>query len=478
MSKLCNVYLIDLPTFPKGVISLTFSAIAASLPKKCVVHFIDLNISDLNQNQISNFKNANCLFIGIKVSMQNYQLAIQLSKKLKNYNASLKIIFGGEYPSLLPHEAVKYADVIVCGAFESVCDDLIKDIESNQLQKIYDGKKSYNCSILKSPDYSIIKNKKIYSQTMGFPLETSRGCDKKCTFCMVHTMQPVNNFKTAKQLQNELNELSNEFINVIDYNIGSNIKHLNTVIAAFTNSTTLGWMCEMCLETLDDEVLLKKLAKSGCKIIYCGLESISQTSLQSINKAKTNNSHNYARIIKKAQSYGIQIAAGIIVGLEGSTKESIDATFQFYQDIGIIYAKITFLTYNPGTKVYESMKRMGTYLTNDLSKFDGNHFTFLPHGVNKEEVLEAVTRNLKLFYSEKNILKRSENANLKGIAQQEFILFNQNYKAAYLKWFKNNIFESEEGFNKLLTEKYKKSKSILLAEQSITKIRRKIKSAK
>jgi hypothetical protein len=137
MRKLLDVYLIDLPTFPKGVVSLTFSAIAASLPKKYAVHFIDLNIVNMNQKQISNFKNGNCLFIGLKVSMQNYQLAIQLSKKLKNYHSSLKIIFGGEYPSLLPNEAVNYADAIVCGAFESVCEDLIKDLESNTLQKKY-----------------------------------------------------------------------------------------------------------------------------------------------------------------------------------------------------------------------------------------------------------------------------------------------------------------------------------------------------
>ncbi len=478
MNTAKDVYLIDLPTFPKGIISLTFSAIAASLPSKFKTHFIDFNISKLNQKQISNFKKANCLFVGIKVSLQNYQSAIELGKTLKQYNSSLKIIFGGEYPSLLPNEAVKYADAIVCGAFESICDNLIKDIEVGTLKKIYDGAKSYNCQILKSPNYSIIKNRKAYSQAMGIPLETSRGCDKKCTFCMVHSMQPLNNFKQIKQLQNELKVLSGEFINVIDYNIGSNKQHLSNVIKAFTKSNTLGWMGEMCLETLDDEMLLKKLAKSGCKIIYCGLESISYDSLKSINKAKTNNIENYSRIIKNAQKHGIQIAAGIIVGLEGSTKKTIDDTFQFYQDIGIIYTKITFLTYNPGTKVYESIKRVGSYLTDELHKFDGNHFTFLPNGVNKEEVMEAMIRNVKLFYSEKSILQRSKNANALDLAQQEFVLFNRSYKQAYTNWFKNNIFEDELGFSKLLQSTYKKSNSSLLNEQLLTKVRKMIKNAK
>ncbi len=467
------IYFIDLPTFPKGVISLSFPAIAASLPEKYPIVFVDLNLIGFSDKNVRDFKSGNVFFVGIKVSLQNYKYAIDTTEKLRTYNKNLKIIWGGEYPTLFPKEASLYADSIVCGAFENVSSEILADLTLYSLKRSYDGKKNYNCSVLKPARYSILKNGKFYSQTMGFPLETSRGCDKKCTFCMVHTMQPLNNFKTLNQLNLELKILNGKYVNVIDYNIGSNKEHLDNVIKAFTSSKTLGWMGEMCLESLDDDDLLKRLAKSKCRIIYCGLESIDEESLLSINKAKTNNVENYSRIIRKAQSHGIQIAAGIIIGMEGANKGNIDATFQFYQSIGIIYAKLTFLTYNPGTKVFQSMKRVGAYLTDKIEYFDGNHFTFLPRRVNKEEVMASLIENINSFYSKRNILKRAANAGLKDLEFQEFIHFNLSYREVYLKWIKNDIFNNEEGFKKLLNKKYKKSNAIIQSEKTINKIRKK-----
>ena len=289
---------------------------------------------------------------------------------------------------------------------------------------------------------------------------------------MVHTMQPNFHFKQLSQLKEELSLLKGKYVNVIDYNIGSNIQHLYTVIDAFTHSKTLGWMCEMCLETLDNENLLKALAKSRCRIVYCGLESIEKESFASINKAKTNQIQNYARIIKMAQTHGIQIAAGIIIGLEGATKHTIDSTFSFYQNIGVIYAKLTFLTYNPGTKVFESMKRVGKYVEEDLRYFDGNHFTFLPKGVNQKEVIAALGTNIKQFYSLKAIKQRALNAGTKDFGFDEFVQFNMAYRDVYLNWLKYNVFENRAGFEKLLLRKYSKNKAIRENEDRIVRTRK------
>lgn len=454
-----KIFLIDLPTFPKGVMSLTFPSIAACLPKKYAIQFIDLNLVSLNKSDIRDFEHGSCLFVGMKVSCQNYLLAIELTASLKYKFDHLKIIWGGEYPSLLPREASEHADAIVVGVFETIAERLIDDLEKKRLQKIYKDDNKLDCLKSRLPNYSIFTNPNLYSQVMGFPMETSKGCDKKCTFCLVHTMQGSSHFKNPIQLKEELNLLKGRYVNVIDYNIGSNIKHLHNVIDAFTNSETLGWMGEMCLETLDNEALLEALARSRCRIIYCGLESIDEASLISINKAKTNNIENYARIIKMAHKYGIQIAAGIIIGLEGATKETITSTFKFYQTIGVIYAKLTFLTYNPGTKVHESMKRVGKYVHEELHYFDGNHFTYVPHGVNRNEVLTAVKKNIKLYYSLRSIQQRAKNAGAEGLVFDEFVQFNLSYRNVYLSWLKCNIFEDEKGFEKLLLKKYRKSKA-------------------
>ncbi len=471
MSKRLSVFLIDLPIFPKGVISLSFPVISGCIGHDYKIEFVDLNLSDLTLEQIDCIRKDKCFFVGVKVSTQNYKLAIALNQQLKLINAKLKIIWGGEFPSLLPQEAIKYTDSIVCGAFESISEELMKDLKNDKLKPLYNGKSNSNYIQLPTPDYSIIKSGALYSQVMGFPYETSRGCDKKCTFCMVHTMQPHSHFKTLSQLQDELILLKGKYVNVIDYNIGSNLQHLHNVIIAFTNSQTIGWMGEMCLEALDNEDLLRALAKSRCRVIYCGLESIDFDSLVSINKAKTNNVENYSRIIKMAQKYGIQIAAGIIIGLEGASKLTIDSTFKFYQELGIMYAKLTFLTYNPGTKVHESMKRVGKYVQSDLEYFDGNHFTFVPYGVNQTELVTSLSENIKQFYSLKAIKQRALNAGTDALGFEEFVKFNIAYREVYFNWLKSNIFGDRKGFEKLLLSKYKKSKALILNDIAITQIR-------
>lgn len=459
-----NIYLIDLPTFPKGQITLAFPVIAASLPKRYAIKYIDLNIDDI---QLNEFEFENCLFIGIKVSCQNLKNAIHLTNQLKLISENCKVIWGGELPTLLPDKALQYCDSIVTNAFEAIAEELVLDCEHHVLKKQYNG--LLKTTKLITPDFSIIKHTESYSKLFGYPLETSKGCDKKCTFCMVHTMQPNAITKTKQQLINELNTLSGNFINVVDYNIGVSNAHLTNVIEAFTESTVTGWMAEMCIETLNDDELLDRLAKSKCKIIYCGLESIDENSLSSINKSKTNTIDNYKTIVQKAQKYGIQIAAGIIIGLPHATAKTLDATFDFFKQLGLIYVKLTFLTYNPGTKVHTSMQRVGEYTTDDITKFDGNHFTFLPHGVDKESILEALKYNIKDFYSQKSIELRANialgNHNFQSL--QWFKCFNEIYSDVYFNWLNYDIFTNENAINELLNLKYTKNNTTITAENNL-----------
>lgn len=456
-----NIYLIDLPTFPKGQITLAFPVIASLLSHDYKVEYIDLNMDYFSIELINS---QNTLFIGIKVSCQNLNHAIEITEKVKTKSAELKVIWGGELPNLLPEMALRYCDAIVSGSFETIANELISDCEKNTL------KKQYTRTALEfefaRPDFSIIKQPERYSKIFGYPLETSKGCDRKCTFCMVHTMQPKTFQKTKLQLKEELKKLSGNFINVVDYNIGVSNEHLNNIIEAFTESNVLGWMAEMCIESLNDDELLSNLAKSKCKIIYCGLESVDEESLQSVNKSKTNNINNYKTIVRKAQKHGIQIAAGIIVGLPGSTQKNLQDTFSYFRELGLIYVKITFLTYNPGTKVNSSMKNKGEYITNDITKFDGNHFTFLPRSVDKGAIVASLQGSIMDFYSEQSIKERSQIAlgNAPSSTYKWFEAVNHIYSESYFEWIKYNIFTDDSSFTNLLNSKYIKSEKILSTE--------------
>ena len=115
------------------------------------------------------------------------------------------------------------------------------------------------------------------------------------------------------------------------------------------------------------------------------------------------------------------------------------------------------------------MQRVGEYITDDITKFDGNHFTFLPNGVDKESILEALIYNIKDFYSLKSIELRANialgNHNFQSL--EWFKSFNGIYSEVYFNWLNYDIFTNENAINELLNLKYKKNNTTITAENNL-----------
>lgn len=465
-----NIILIDLPIFPKGTITLSLATVASLFKNEYECEIIDLNIKNASYMHTSLKSKKNLQFIGLKVSTQSFEQAIFHTKNIKKNYPNLPIIWGGEMPSLLPDECLKYADSIVQGLFEPIVLEFITDLENKNIKRIYSGSNNTSFSSNSHPLFSLIESKKYFS-FMGFPIETSRGCTEVCAFCMVHIMQRKYHHKTQNQLEKELQFYKGKFVNVIDYNFGVSESHATQTALAFKKARVNGWMAEMCIEQLDNDELLKIFSESGCRIIYCGLETIEEIALQGVHKMNTNYIENYERIIRKVQSYGIQIASGFILGINGMTTKTFENTFDFFQRMGIIYAKLTFLTYNPGTKVAKNMSKKGVFLTDDVTHFDGNHLSYLPHEVDSKIVKDGTYDFIQKFYSLQNIAKRSLNTKMKWNRRLEFILFNYLFRATYMKWLKYDILNHTEKFNQILYAQFRKSKRERVADYFLKKLR-------
>ncbi len=466
-----QILLVDLPTYPKGTISLSLFVIAAALKQDYDPVYLDMNFNEdkkkLDGMDFSVFK-----FAGMKVSAQNYSAAIELTRRIKTKAPELKVVWGGELPTLLPEDCLRHADTIVSGLFEPVAPLFSIDLQRNNLQRQYIGRNENAAGFL-SPDFSILPDTGRYNSFMGLPLETSRGCTEKCTFCMVLTMQPKQyHLKTMEQLKNELPSYASRFINIVDYNFGVSHEHVKNVARLIEESDALGWMAEMNIELLDDDSMLLAMKKSRCRMIYCGLESVDEEALDSVNKAVTNKVANYQRLIRKVQSYGINIAAGVILGLDHADALSYRRTHDFYSRMGLIYAKLTFLTFNPGTRIKKYMQQHGTFVTETIDLYDGNHVTYLPKDITEQELYEATGSFITGFYSLTSIVKRAWKGPKGIFSKAGFILFNLCYRSAYQQWLSNDIFRQPENFNRLLVSGYSKTAGFHIAEKLLQVIRR------
>lgn len=463
-----HALLIDLPTFPKGVMSLSLLSVASCLSGRYEISIDDLNIIGFQNYEPSI---AGAAMYGMKVSSQNINQAIALSHQIKTRHPDAKLVWGGELPSLLPDYCLQYADAIVGGLFESISDTFMNDLETGNLQKKYFGEN--NSAVMARPDFNALSHKDRYYQFMGYPLETSRGCTEKCIFCMVHTMQKKNyNLSAIDFLKTTIGQYRGKFINIVDYNFGVSPAHVIETAHLIKGSGATGWMAEMCIELLDNDEMLAAMRDSGCRMIYCGLESIDQQSLMSVHKMNTNHIENYERIIRKVQSYGIQIAAGVILGLEGTHSDTFKELFDFYQRMGIIYAKLTFLTYNPGTKVHEYEKKKGVFLNENIESYDGNQLTFLPKGVDQKYVINGAEWFIKKYYSLGGIISRSFNTKLSFPARLEYILFNLCYRQVYLDWIRYDTLHHPENIRIPLVQPFQKSAFIKTIEKMLGWLRK------
>ena len=465
-----KIILFDLPTYPKGVLPLSLLSVAS-----CLKNDFDVEITDLNFESFSieQFKAHSYVLIGMKVSSQNSKIAIELTRQIKSAHKNIQVMWGGEFATLMPDECLLFADSIICGPFERLATRFISDLLNNNLQRIYISESNYLMDIVPAPDFSLVKNISNYSSYMGLPMETSRGCTEKCVFCMVHVMQKKNYLlKSVNQLEKEVSAYKNHFINIIDYNFGVDKEHVMKAAEIIKKSGALGWMAEMCIEFLDDDALLDAMSASGCKMIYCGLESIDDVALQSVHKMNTNHVENYERIIRKAQSHGIQIAAGVILGMANTGETTFQKTLDFFQRMGVIYAKLTFLTYNPGTKVQKYMEKKGEFTTQQTEEFDGVRMSYLPYGVKREVVISGAEYFIKNFYSISSIIKRARNTPSNVSGKIEFILFSFCYSHVYRQWIDNNFLRQPEEFQKLLLDKFKKPVAIKIAEKALFLIRK------
>lgn len=464
--------LFDLPTFPQGVLSLSLPMVAACLRPSFTVRIIDLNMHPRRKWDTLLRSLDKPRLIGLKVSAQSLESAIFITAIARKAQPRAKILWGGELPTLMPALCEKHADAIIKGRIEPVASTLARDLKKGNLKRHYEGGTWKTPGDSPVPALDLIERPSAYLQFMGSPLESSQGCGQSCTFCMVHAMQRRIETGDRSRIERDLAANPREFINVVDYNLGNDKGHLISLAGAIKDSSAVGWMGESCIEALDDDDVLRALSESRCRIVYCGLESVSTHSLRSV--AKTQNIvENYKRIIRKVQARGIQVATGFILGLSGTTQDSFTDFLDFCDEAGVIYLKLTYLIYNPGTKVNASMRSLGSYVSEEIPDFDGNHLTYLPEDVSGDEVFAGAKEMVKRFYSRRSAWTRSKHLVSKPGQRAEFLLTSYCFGDVYRQWLAYNTIQPGGGrFKDLLARPMRKSVPLRFAERLLTGLRR------
>ncbi len=378
-------------------------------PPEYDVKIIEEETTDINLEE-------ECNLVGISCMTANAPRAYELCQEFKKRGKT--VILGGVHPTILPDEALQHADSVVVGEAEGVWETLLKDFQNNNLKRKY-----YNptpdLSKYVPKDFSKIITKRLVNL---IPIMTSRGCPYNCDFCCVTNLfgKKIRHIPIENVVRDIQESGAKSFI-FLDDNIIGHPKYAKALFKAIKPLNII-WVGQASISLLaSDNELMQLAAESGCKILFFGIESVSEEQLQSMRKAFNEIEH-LERAIKKIKKLGILIHASMVFGFDNDTKEVFKDTVRFLIKNKVSTVSFNVLTPYPGTKIYEELNKEHRLTTTNWKYYDHNTVVFKPKNMTAYELQIGKINTRKKFYSISSIMKR-----LLGNLYNPVIYFATNY---------------------------------------------------
>jgi radical SAM superfamily enzyme YgiQ (UPF0313 family) len=315
----------------------------------------------------------------------------------------VKVVLGGMHPSALPQEAIQHADAVVVGEAEAAWPRVIEDVRSLQLQQSYGGNGRPDPAEIPVPRRSLLKQNAYVTTAV---VQASRGCPFACSFCAVSNFfGRTYRFRPVEKVVAEVAGLRDRIVIFVDDNIMAMPEYAKPL---FEQLADLGkqWFSQASLTVLKDEGLLRLAARSGCKGLFVGLESLSQRALARWGK-RFNDVTLYREAIQRLHNLGIGVIGSFMFGAEEDGPRVFEQTVEFAQRSHLDVAQFSILTPLPGTRLYDEMAQEGRLIERDWGKYNGNHVVFRPRGMPVERLEEGFRWALAQAYSLRGILRRT-----------------------------------------------------------------------
>lgn len=163
-------------------------------------------------------------------------------------------------------------------------------------------------------------------------MRTARSCAFKCSFCSYPFLAGELTLTSLDCVEKEMRYLKEhgvKNINFIDDTFNIPLPRFKDLCRMMIrNKFDFNWYSMYRCSNSDDEAF-ELLAESGCKGVFLGIESGSNTILKNMNKAAKK--ERYMDGIRKLHKNNVITMASFIVGFPGETEETIKETIDFIE---------------------------------------------------------------------------------------------------------------------------------------------------
>jgi radical SAM superfamily enzyme YgiQ (UPF0313 family) len=332
-----------------------------------------------------------------QVADRAYEIADEFRRQ------GVKVVMGGFHVSFFPDEAAEHADALVVGEAEGAWDELLEDFTKGTMKARYQKEVPHDLIGLPRPRLELLKRG---AYTTPNVIETARGCPHACTFCAVSLFWGRKfRFRPVGEVIDEIRSMPPGDIVFVDDNIIGSPKRAKQLFEAMI-PLKRRWYSQSDLRMARDPELLELSARSGCKWLFIGLESVNADNLADVSKPKANVVAEYAQSIARIREAGINVLGSFILGMDHDDRDVFENTAQFCLDNRLEGANFYIYTPLPFTELFQDMERQDRILHRDWSKYDMNHVVFQPMKMTPEELLDGYLSTYRSVYSYGSIFKR------------------------------------------------------------------------
>lgn len=297
------------------------------------------------------------------------KVALFLAKCIKEQNPAVKIVFGGYHPTVEPIKTMSQPQVdhVICGEGELGLHLLVKrTIAKKPCQQITHSQVIQELDELPFPNRELINQERTLQLTKEIDgeriasVQSSRGCPYRCLFCSnyrVHgpKIRRRSVFNVLKEITHLKEHWKINFLKFCDASINTSIEWLRQFSKGMRNQFRgeLPWGANIHPARMDTRTLLY-MKWGGCREIWVGVESGSQSVLDAIRKRVK--IKQIKQVFRWAKKVKIKRRAYFMVGLPNETEEDVQQTFKLARELDADMYGMTILAPYPGCSIYGEFK--------------------------------------------------------------------------------------------------------------------------
>jgi radical SAM superfamily enzyme YgiQ (UPF0313 family) len=311
------------------------------------------------------------------------------------------VVLGGVHPTLMPDEAARHADSVVTGYAEDTFPQLLRDHQAGALRARYEQSPSLTLAGRPFPQRELLPGA---DHALLHTIEATRGCIHRCEFCVVPSAWGSPLQRPVPEVVDDIRQMGAKRLVFLDLNPIADVAYAKELFTALIPLKIVWGGLATTLIARDLE-LLELAARSGCRGLLLGFESLSPSVLHASKKG-FNTLQDYHSVMARLHDAGIAVMGCFVFGFDDDDADTFEATADFVHEANVDLPRYAILTPFPGTPLFQRMEREGRILTRDWSLYDGQHAVFQPAGMSAPELERRTEWAWKRTYRWASIAKR------------------------------------------------------------------------